>query len=154
MPGYSQFVAWSHEDQQYMAVCPELGHLIALADTEEDAVRELKVAIGLVLQDMAASGETPPAPFDHGSHSGQFRIRIPRTLHARLAWHADRERVSLNTLVCSLLSEASAQLNAAGYVAERVRDAYHGPLGDRDSRIAESPPAMGHTRRAPKGRQS
>jgi predicted HicB family RNase H-like nuclease len=129
MPGYSQFVAWSPEDRQYMAVCPELGHLVALADTEEGAVRELKVAIDLVLQDMAATGETPPAPFDHGSHSGQFRIRIPRTLHARLAWHAERERVSLNTLVCSLLSEASAQLNAAGYVSERVRDAYRAPKG-------------------------
>ncbi len=114
MPGYSQHVAWSREDHQYVATCPELGHLTALADTEEDAVRELKVAIGLVLEHMAAEGTTPPEPFDWAAHSGQFRVRLPRTLHARLALQAEREGVSLNTLVCSLLSEGSALLTRAG----------------------------------------
>ena len=119
MPGYSQHIAWSQEDHQYVATCPELGHLMALADTEEEAVRELKVAIDLVLEDMAASGATPPAPFDYAGHSGQFRVRLPRTLHARLALQAEREGVSLNTLVCSLLAEGSANLHAADRLAAR-----------------------------------
>ncbi|MBK6900525.1 MAG: toxin-antitoxin system HicB family antitoxin [bacterium] len=130
MPGYSQFVAWSSEDSQYVATCPELGHLTALADTEEDAVRELKVAIDLVLEDMAETGEIPPARYDFASHSGQFRVRLPRTLHARLAWQAKIEGVSLNTLVCSLLSEASSQLTAAGYLSSRFASTYHGVVAD------------------------
>jgi len=143
MPGYSQFVAWSQEDRQYVATCPELTHLTALADTEEDAVRELKVAIELVLEHMAETGETPPAPFDLSAHSGQFRVRLPRTLHARLAWQSQVEGVSLNTLVCSLLSEASSQLTAAGYLSPRFKSTYQDVLaevrsaGSRD-RIAES----------------
>lgn len=102
MPGYSQYIAWSAEDNQYVATCPELAHLMALGDTEEEAVRKLKVAIALVLEDMAESGATPPAPSAHMAHSGQFRVRLPRTLHARLAMQAEREGVSLNTLVCTL----------------------------------------------------
>lgn len=121
MPGYSQHVAWSPQDNQFVAACPELDNLTALADTEEDAVRELKTAIGLVLEDMAESGEAPPSPFEYGTHSGQFRVRIPRTLHARLVSQAQRERVSLNTLVCSLLSEGSAKLTVAGQVSDRIK---------------------------------
>lgn len=143
MPGYSQFVAWSCEDSQYVATCPELGHLMALADTEEDAVRELKVAIDLVLENMAATGETPPTRYDLASHSGQFRVRLPRTLHARLAWQAKIEGVSLNTLVCSLLSEASSQLSAAGYLSSRFASTYHGVVSEAHAdasrdRIADS----------------
>ncbi|MBK6736178.1 MAG: toxin-antitoxin system HicB family antitoxin [bacterium] len=121
MPGYSQYIAWSAEDNQYVATCPELAHLMALGDTEEEAVSGLKVAIGLVLEDMAASGATPPIPSGHMAHSGQFRVRLPRTLHARLAMQAEREGVSLNTLVCTLLSEGSALWHAADHVTERFR---------------------------------
>lgn len=121
MPPYSQHLAWSPDDNQFVATCPELDHLLALGDTEEEAVRELKVAIGLVLEDMAATGAAPPPPASHAAHSGQFRVRLPRTLHARLARQAEREGVSLNTLVCTLLSEGSALWHAADHVTERFR---------------------------------
>lgn len=134
MPGYSQHIAWSAEDNQYVATCPELGHLMALGDTEEDAVRELKVAIALVLEDMAESGATPPPPSSHVAHSGQFRARLPRTLHARLAVQAEREGVSLNTLVCTLLSEGSARWHAADHLTEpsAVLDEMAGQAQDQD----------------------
>ncbi|MBK6735767.1 MAG: toxin-antitoxin system HicB family antitoxin [bacterium] len=59
---------------------------------------------------------TPPPPSGHMAHSGQFRVRLPRTLHARLAVQAEREGVSLNTLVCTLLSEGSARWHAADHL--------------------------------------
>lgn len=138
MPGYSQFIAWSSEDGQYVATCPELQHLMALADTEEDAARELKVAIDLVVEDMVDEGNTPPAPFDYSAHSGQFRLRLPRTLHARLAMQAEREGVSLNTLVCMLLSEGSALLHAADHVSAHFKSTYYDVLaGARASERAD-----------------
>ena len=121
MPGYSQHIAWSPEDEMFVAVCPELDGLMALGKTEERAARELRKAIGLVLDDMAAEGEPAPAPITHPSHSGQFRVRLPRTLHARLAAQADREGVSLNTLVCTLLAEGSSQLTVAGHLSGRIK---------------------------------
>lgn len=47
--------------------------------------------------------------------SGKFVQRIPRSLHEKLARLAEREGVSLNTLVTSILSEAvSARLKPRG----------------------------------------
>jgi predicted HicB family RNase H-like nuclease len=46
-------------------------------------------------------------------HSGQFRVRLPIALHEALVAEAERQGVSLNTLVVSLL---------AGGIGFRVND--------------------------------
>lgn len=109
MPGYSQYVVWSSEDSQFVAICPELGNLAALADTEEEAVAELKTAIELVLGSMAEAGEAAPDRCDYSGYSGQFRVRLPKSVHAQLVLRANVEGVSLNTLVCVLLSDGLAR---------------------------------------------
>lgn len=128
MPGYSQHVAWSPEDGQYVAVCPELEDLMALADTEEEAVSELKIAIGLAVEDMVECGDPLPEPAVRGKHSGQFRVRLPRSLHGRLVHQAYREKVSLNALVCTILAEGSAQWAASSYVSRQFRATYDAVL--------------------------
>lgn len=45
-----------------------------------------------------------PEPLVYRGFSGQFRLRVPRSLHARLAHRADAEGVSLNTLAVTLLA--------------------------------------------------
>ena len=37
-------------------------------------------------------------------YSGQFRVRLPTELHAALAAEAERQGVSLNTLIVALLA--------------------------------------------------
>jgi len=101
--------------KMFVAVCLELDSLTALADSEEEAVRELKVAIGLVCDNMIASGEALPSPQFHKTHSGQIRVRIPKSLHSKLAVQAKQERVSLNSLVTMYLSEASARSGNEGH---------------------------------------
>ena len=49
--------------------------------------------------------------------SGQFRVRLPHTLHEWLALQAQREGVSLNTLVLGCLAEAKGRSEAAGELA-------------------------------------
>ncbi len=132
MPGYSQSVAWSSEDGMYVASCPELNNLMALSDTEENAVKELKVAIDLVLQDMHDAGESIPEPQTYSLHSGQFRVRIPRTLHSRLVLQAQRERVSLNSLVNMFLAEASSQLTVSGFISERFKGSIFTDIPEND----------------------
>lgn len=47
--------------------------------------------------------------------SGNVRVRMPRTLHKELAQQADREGVSLNTLIVTYLArEAGIQAAASG----------------------------------------
>lgn len=100
---YSMRVFWSEGDAGFIALCPELD-VSAFGETHEEAVRELQVVIRLTLDVYAADGEAPPAPATQASHSGQLRVRLPRSLHARLAADADEEGVSLNTLIVSRLS--------------------------------------------------
>ena len=105
MHKYSFQLFWSDEDGEYVALIPEFPHLSALAGTAEEAVREAQVALDLVLEDMAEVDEEPPEPQVLSSFSGQIRVRMPRTLHQRLAGRAKMEDVSLNTLIVSLLAE-------------------------------------------------
>jgi antitoxin HicB len=105
MHKYSFHLFWSDDDGEYVALIPEFPHLSALAGTPEEAVREAQVVVDLVLEDMAEIGETPPEAQVLSSFSGQIRVRMPRTLHQRLAGRARMEDVSLNTLIVSLLAE-------------------------------------------------
>jgi antitoxin HicB len=91
---YSVVMAWSLEDGGYIAAIPELPNLSAFGETAEEAAREVEV-----------SGSPAPAPQELPSFSGQFRVRLPASLHEALVKHARREGVSLNTLVVGLLAE-------------------------------------------------
>lgn len=54
---------------------------------------------------------------DKPGTSGQWRLRVPRTLHRRLHERAKTEGVSLNTLAVSLLSEGLSERPQSPYVA-------------------------------------
>jgi len=106
MSKYSMRVAWSDEDQMLVATCPELSEISALGSTYEEAVAELQIAIELAVATYEDEGKPLPEPQRLESHSGQFRLRLPKSMHASLAERADQEGVSLNTLIISLLSKA------------------------------------------------
>jgi predicted HicB family RNase H-like nuclease len=53
-------------------------------------------------------GKEGPAPFAEERYSGKFVVRLPRSLHRRLAERAREEGISLNYLVATLLSEGVA----------------------------------------------
>jgi len=55
-------------------------------------------------------GDLVPKP---GTASGQWRQRVPRSLHARLAARARQEGVSLNTLVTAMIAEGLGQRKAS-----------------------------------------
>ncbi|HSM61476.1 MAG TPA: toxin-antitoxin system HicB family antitoxin [Longimicrobiales bacterium] len=103
---YSVDACWSDEDQAFVAVCPELGGLSALGATRQEAVVALEEVVEMALEAVAAEGKPLPVPRVRPAYSGQFRVRLPRSLHAWLAEEAAREGVSLNTFVVTRLSEA------------------------------------------------
>lgn len=47
-------------------------------------------------------------PDNLGDYSGQFKLRIPRSLHRSLAEHSKREGVSMNQYCVYLLSKNDA----------------------------------------------
>ncbi len=109
---YSAHIVWSAADGGYIATAPELEGVSAFGETLEDALTELGVARDVWLEESCASGRDLPAPLTLPGYSGQFRLRLPRSLHGWLAARADVEGVSLNTLVVQLLSEARGKRSA------------------------------------------
>ena len=103
---YSARILWSDEDQGYVARVPELEGVSAFGLTPGVALEELAVAREVWLEELGATEQAPPAPALLPYRSGQFRVRLPRSLHDWLAERAEVEGVSLNTWIVQLLSEA------------------------------------------------
>jgi predicted RNase H-like HicB family nuclease len=62
IPHYSYRVFWSTEDGEYVAECDEIPGLSGLAPSETQAIKELKVAIGVWLDHLSSTGESLPMP--------------------------------------------------------------------------------------------
>jgi len=62
LPHYSYRLFWSKEDLEYVAECDEIPGLTGLASAEAQAVRELKIAIGVWLVHLKSEGRPLPTP--------------------------------------------------------------------------------------------
>jgi predicted HicB family RNase H-like nuclease len=123
----------------FVAVCPTLGDLSALGKTAPAAVAELEQAIELALETYVAQGWPVPEPDIVEEYSGQFRLRLPRSLHAWLVHEAERQGVSLNTLVTSLLAHARGEC-AVSQPAPAQASPPKAKSRETASRVAEAVP--------------
>lgn len=110
MHNYGFKIFWSETDKAFIATCPEFSGLSAFGDTADEALREAQVALELFVEEMQESGEPLPVPQPAHTYSGQFRARLPRSLHRQLAERAEEEGVSLNTLVVSYVASGVARV--------------------------------------------
>ena len=120
MPHYSMRLVWSPEDRVFVASCPELGDLSAHGEDPASAAFELSKALELAVETYLEEGWELPEARTSRKYSGQFRVRLPESLHAWLAERAEEEGVSLNTLVVAKLSEARGTLGPAGVLIPRT----------------------------------
>lgn len=84
---------------------PDFPGVISDGETPEEAIRNGRDALKAALLTMQEFGDPIPRPSQGTSASGQWRQRVPRSLHARLVARARQEGVSLNTLVTTLIAE-------------------------------------------------
>ncbi len=89
----------------YLIEFPDLPGVISDGETPEEAIRNGQDALAAALMTMQEFGDPIPKPSHGTSASGQWRQRVPRSLHARLVSRAQQEGVSLNTLVTTLIAE-------------------------------------------------
>lgn len=86
----------------WLATVPALPGCMGDGETREDALADAESAI-IDWQDAARQlGRDVPSP----ASLGQWRQRVPRSLHEKLKIRAAAEGVSLNALVTSVLAEA------------------------------------------------
>lgn len=100
---YTYRVAWSVEDEQFVATCLEFPSLSWLAATQFDALAGLEELIGATVADMQ-QGEVVPSPLTQRTYSGKFNLRVGQALHRRLAIEAAEEQVSINQFIVRRLS--------------------------------------------------
>lgn len=85
---------------------PDLPGCISDGRTPEEALKHGSDAVQAYLKNCLQYGDAIPKP---SSASGQWRQRVPRSLHARLVTRAREEGVSLNTLVTAMIAEGLGQ---------------------------------------------
>ena len=103
---YTYRVAWSAEDQEFVATCLEFPSLSWLAATQIDALTGLEAVVAETVQDLRDEKESVPEPLSERTFSGKFNLRVGETLHRRLAMEAAQERLSINQLVVRRLTNA------------------------------------------------
>ena len=108
---YSFNLRYSEEDAGYIAVCPEFPGLSAFGESPEEAIEEAKVALELFIDTYKEENKPLPEPNVTKEHSGQIRIRLPKSLHQRLAMQAEEEGTSINTLMIQYISEGLSSTN-------------------------------------------
>lgn len=113
MNHYSYSVRWSDEDEAFIALCPEFPGLSAFGESAAEALEQVQVAVELAVETHRAEGWALPEPQAISQYSGQFRLRLPRSLHAELAARAEAEGVSLNALAVAYIARGLGTDSAA-----------------------------------------
>lgn len=107
---------WNEEEESYwVAEIPDLPGCVADGDTPDAAVESLEEAKRLWIKARLEHGHSVPEPTDTRGYSGRLLLRMPKSLHRKLAAQSRREGTSLNMYVISLLSG-----RAAASVAEQL----------------------------------
>lgn len=97
----------------YLVEFPDFPGVISDGETPEEAIRNGRDALQEALLTMEEFGDPIPKLERGTSASGQWRQRVPRSLHARLVARAQQEGVSLNTLVTTLIAEGLGRKDAS-----------------------------------------
>lgn len=95
------------EDKQeggYVLYCPELPGCVTCSDTIETGVHMLRDAKQAWFKACIEESIPIPEPKSAEEYSGQFKLRMPRSLHKELAERSKREGVSMNQYCVYLLT--------------------------------------------------
>lgn len=99
---YQMVVQWTEEDLCYIVTLPAWQNARTHGATLAKAVQNGRDVLKLLIESAEKNGESVPA-FQRG-YSGNLRLRLPVSLHGRLAREAEREGVSLNQWIVSRLA--------------------------------------------------
>jgi len=101
---YSRFVV-SDEDA-YRAEILEFPGCIAVGDTDVEALQSLTEVATNWIEAALEMGQEIPQPMENpDGYSGKLVLRMPRSLHRKAAFVAQREGVSLNQFIVNSLAE-------------------------------------------------
>ncbi|MBQ8280259.1 MAG: type II toxin-antitoxin system HicB family antitoxin [Roseburia sp.] len=97
------------EEGGYAVSCPELPGCVSCGDTLEEAMANIEDAKLAWLTAAIEEGISIPEPENLDNYSGQFKLRMPKSLHKQLAEHSKREGISMNQYCIYLLAMNDAR---------------------------------------------
>ncbi len=116
--GLDYSVQLTRQDEEgdvfWLAEIPDLPGCMTDGVTPDEALENLEDAKRLWIETMIEDGFDVPEPTQSREYSGKLLVRMPKSLHERLALSASREGVSLNQYVVSRLSSAGLIRESAG----------------------------------------
>jgi len=95
------------EENSYTLSCPDLTGCITCADSLEKAFDMITDAKKCWFTACLEDGIQIPEPNDSKDYSGQFKLRMPKSLHRTLAERSQQEGVSMNQYCLYLLSSGA-----------------------------------------------
>jgi antitoxin HicB len=99
----------------------ELEGCMSQGETEEEALKNIKEAKELWLETAIEMNIKIPEP-EIEEYSGKFVLRLPRSLHRKLANAAKKNNSSLNQYINYLLSERNQLCEVKNLIDERIED--------------------------------
>lgn len=88
----------------------DLKGIIGTGDTIDEAVRDAEEAKNGWLEICLTEGRDIPGPWSHlKNYSGNFALRMPKSLHKWVVETADKEGISVNQCINHLLSMAKGK---------------------------------------------
>jgi antitoxin HicB len=105
----------------FLVEAPDLPGCIADGQTVEEAIHEAESVIESWIKTAKEFNDEIPRPSIAQQFSGQWRIKIPKSLHAALALHAKEEGVSLNMLAATLLAQGIGKELAISHKSDNMK---------------------------------
>ena len=93
----------------YVASYPELRGCITVGDTLSSVAANAEDAKREWIQAAMEEDIEIPKPLSDAEYSGQFKLRIPKSLHRALAQHSKEEGISMNQYCLYLLTKNDAE---------------------------------------------
>lgn len=96
---YTVNIAWSHEDNCFVARVPELKGCVTDGETYEMAAKNVAEAIECYIEALEAQGAPIPVPISEQKFSGKLNVRLGPDLHRDIAARAEAEGKSINDII-------------------------------------------------------
>jgi predicted RNase H-like HicB family nuclease len=95
-------------DGGYVIVYPDLPGCVTQVETLDELAEMAEDVRTGWIETAYEDGQEIPLPSYPEEYSGKFNVRLPKSLHRELAEEADRDGVSLNQYVATLLARRDA----------------------------------------------
>ena len=105
---YRMEIVKDSDEGGFVASYPDHPGCITCGETEEEALKNALDAKKAWLEAALEENIEIPEPDSLEAYSGQFKLRLPRSLHRALAEHSQREGISMNQYCVYLLAKNDA----------------------------------------------